>query len=861
MSQHVHLNPLLNYGKQQQQQQQQSVAAQDDGEQEPQSEMSSRPSSSSSAIRHGQLQLPAMTRYPTAQIPPSLNTQYNETHAVRDQPVYMMHDYRYWPYARHPEAQHPQAALPPMAAGPYGAPQYPPAGDTFIDMRQRYMPWQRQRRTRACQNCHVKKVKCEGNGGRCFNCIRANIECRWIPMKKRGPKPKSKLSESSPVSSHSSTVQLPRISELHEEVQKNNTGLGLGTVSCSQNSRATSTTTATASPRIDGRNEPLSLNRKSRSVSASIDSGAVADDFYRILTNDTSGKLGSEWIENTLRRFYSEEVPKETRNAVIYYFEYFYGICPIFHPAMFIRRVVEGRVAQILIDSMRATAARIINRHTGSNIDVDNLIEDTNQKLLSYLDDPSFDYVRAVVIMASLNGGECRFMMYNMLACLASSLVTRLGWHMLDARPIDPNITWKDWIGIELKRRTYYVVFQIDGYLAMVSDRAICLPTYPNKDDFTPNIKHLDGHDVNKLNAKLPVRSLFDIEEFGYVHELIIAWRRKLVNSADMSDITEFSRPFPKFGDHTHRTYQMRLRYFCLYTYTVPVIHFLHFANRPSYFETTSSKKVFVDNPDIASPLSSDVPENKAIYEILATVFAERLNSGLLAYDIISESWKICVEAVYDLVRHLDRNRDIPLERYDQVMPFCLLTSMTVLIRNAHICRHYIESSTANDNINGMDSVREDLARSIAALRRLWTLLCDLSQIWRVGGIGYLMRVMQVEEVDITSRLSPGGSVRALSDNQKWSIAELAHRIHSVKMGSFEETKLFRSLAVALNDRTALEAMLTDPDSASYKAGLISLAQAVKLYAWIGRDDQTLMETLQGVANRLKALLTQETLV
>ncbi|KAJ2628210.1 hypothetical protein H4R22_004013 [Coemansia sp. RSA 1290] len=824
MSQHLHLNPLLNYGKQQQ-----SLAAQDDGEQEQQSEMSSRPSSSSSAIRHGQLQSPAMLRYPTTQI----NTQSNETHAVRDQPVYMMHDYRYWPYARHPEAQNPLPALSYMAGGPYGVPQHQPPGDSFIDMRQRYMPWQRQRRTRACQNCHVKKVKCEGNGGRCFNCIRANIECKWIPMKKRGPKPKSKLSESSPISSHSSTVQLPRISELHEELQKNNTSLGLGTVSCSQNSRATSTTTATASPRLDGRNEPLSRNRKSRSVSASIDSGAVADDFYRILTNDTSGKLGSEWIESTLRRFYSEEVPKETRNAVIYYFEYFYCICPIFHPAMFIRRVVEGRVDQILIDSMRASAARIINRHTGSNIDSDKLIEDINLKLLSYLEDPSFDYVRAVVIMASLNGGECRFMMYNMLTCLASSLVTRLGWHMLDARPIDPNITWKDWISIELKRRTYYVVFQIDGYLAMLSDRAmsipmkralvrvpgssawwdhlanprittkiptrfeinmsrediiksgslvhsfvdLCafttivsrvndllwdlkrlLPTYPNKDDFTPSIRHLEGYDMDKFNAKLPIRSLFEIDEFGYVHELIVAWRRKLVNAADMSDITEFSRPFPKFGDYTHRTYQMRLRYFCLYTYTVPVIHFLHFANRPSYFETTSPNKVFVDNPDIASPLSSDAPENKAIYEILATVFAERLNRGLLAYDVISESWKICVEAVYDLVRHLDRNRDIPLERYDQVMPFCLLTSMTVLIRNAHICRHFIESSTANDNIKGMDSVREDLAQSTTALRRLWTLLCDLSQIWRVEGIGYLMRVMQVEEVvnaaDLLSGLS-----------------------------------------------------------------------------------------------------------
>ncbi|KAJ2122219.1 hypothetical protein GGH12_004876 [Coemansia sp. RSA 1822] len=100
-----------------------------------------------------------------------------------------------------------------------------------------------------------------------------------------------------------------------------------------------------------------------------------------------------------------------------------------------------------------------------------------------------------------------------------------------------------------------------------------------------------------------------------------------------------------------------------------------------------------------------------------------------------------------------------------------------------------------------------------------------------------------------------------MSEDQRDSVAELAHRIDSTKMGSTQETKLFRTLAVALNDRTALEAMLTDPDSASYKAGLISLAQAIKIYAWIGRDDQVLMISLQSVANRIKALLTQETLV
>ncbi|KAJ2409781.1 hypothetical protein J3F80_001062 [Coemansia sp. RSA 2526] len=60
-------------------------------------------------------------------------------------------------------------------------------------------------------------------------------------------------------------------------------------------------------------------------------------------------------------------------------------------------------------------------------------------------------------------------------------------------------------------------------------------------------------------------------------------------------------------------------------------------------------------------------------------------------------------------------------------------------------------------------------------------------------------------------------------------------------MGSTQETKLFWTLAGVLNDRKALVTMLTDPDSASYKAGLTSLVQAIKIYVWIVRDDQVLM--------------------
>ncbi|KAJ1649330.1 hypothetical protein GGF38_006149, partial [Coemansia sp. RSA 25] len=65
-----------------------------------------------------------------------------------------------------------------------------------------------------------------------------------------------------------------------------------------------------------------------------------------------------------MRRFYSDQFPAETREVVIFYFEYFYGICPIFHPATFLCRLVCGSIDALLIDVMRAKTARLITKHT-----------------------------------------------------------------------------------------------------------------------------------------------------------------------------------------------------------------------------------------------------------------------------------------------------------------------------------------------------------------------------------------------------------------------------------------------------------------------------------------------------------------
>ncbi|KAJ2018015.1 hypothetical protein GGH92_008185 [Coemansia sp. RSA 2673] len=117
------------------------------------------------------------------------------------------------------------------------------------------------------------------------------------------------------------------------------------------------------------------------------------------------------------------------------------------------------------------------------------------------------------------------------------------------------------------------------------------------------------------------------------------------------------------------------------------------------------------------------------------------------------------------------------------------------------------------------------------------------------------MRLHLVLVLCIVCALALGGA--CLSKDQEESVVSLSNQIAVVKTGTIKETRLLRLLAIALNDRTAVEATLTDPDSASYKAGLISLAQAIKIYAWIGRDDEVLMRSLQVVANRLRDILTK----
>ncbi|KAJ2726782.1 hypothetical protein GGI07_000293 [Coemansia sp. Benny D115] len=359
-------------------------------------------------------------------------------------------DYRYWPYPQYLQYAHmppPPPPIPPPSA---------PGMSTSMTT-----PWRRERRSKACLRCHTKKIKCEGEGPTCEGCRQAGCECKWVEMKKRGPKPKSKNNGPQRTNNRGSGAEtepspMPSSKSLRHAPPNNppgtrGTASGLGVVAPSSAPIVLPSDPAIVSGVRPEANPPATPKIPAPPAPAPSNMDAVMD------------------------RFFSPEVPADIRDAVVCYFDYFYGRIPIFHPASFVRRVVEGSVDELLLDTMKAYTARVVMQQTGRHIDIDTITASVRRRLLTGLDRPTIDYVRAVVLASALSGGESKFMSYNSLACLASSLVTRLGWHTLDLDSRSEDVSWDTWVEQEIKRRTFWAVYQLDSYQSLMADRPMTI--------------------------------------------------------------------------------------------------------------------------------------------------------------------------------------------------------------------------------------------------------------------------------------------------------------------------------------------------------------------------------------------------
>ncbi|KAJ1841754.1 hypothetical protein LPJ73_006013, partial [Coemansia sp. RSA 2703] len=249
-------------------------------------------------------------------------------------------DMRYWPY---PQQFNVPLGSPPAGYPYYGHPTLPPPPPIPVSTdpsSTSTTPWRRERRSKACFRCHTKKIKCEGEGPVCDGCRQAGCECKWVEMKKRGPKPKSKPKKN------------------NAEVRADN-----GNMPDNDAGRVlllTKTTEAApaAAVAVDHSTAPASGSgpHHREDNTAGVDNRIGQS---LCLSPAVSG------MDEVLQRFFSSEVAEDTRDAVISFFDYFYGRIPIFHPASFVRRIVANDVDELLVDTMKAYTARAVMRKTG----------------------------------------------------------------------------------------------------------------------------------------------------------------------------------------------------------------------------------------------------------------------------------------------------------------------------------------------------------------------------------------------------------------------------------------------------------------------------------------------------------------
>ncbi|KAJ1940526.1 hypothetical protein GGF37_003938, partial [Kickxella alabastrina] len=393
---------------------------------------------------------------------------------------------------------HPSDSLETGRDSPTGVPFYLPASsldDSKSQSKRVSEAMRRRRRTQACQYCHLKKIKCEGDGVRCINCVKNDVQCMWGMKRKRGPKPKPGVVAMNMSARGNKALHEQQNNEQGREKQQQDQERPAAAARLSkmpiemilrESEEPISKHSGFEIPMFSA-NRPFERHPGEATAEAGSNGNHAYDDddddddannvdmAGMTPSSDANEGLHVPQMDKEMEEFFSDRVDIETRDAVRYYFDYFYPLCPMFHPSMFIRRVVRGEVDPILIDAMKAASARIITKKTGRFVDGEALARSVKQRILVQLEQPTADLVRVLVIMTLLSGSQGEYMSYNSLICLAASLVVRLGWHKLDLYKRQPPTSWDDWVNLEIKRRVFWLVYQTDSYQALLTGRPMSI--------------------------------------------------------------------------------------------------------------------------------------------------------------------------------------------------------------------------------------------------------------------------------------------------------------------------------------------------------------------------------------------------
>ncbi|KAJ2851632.1 hypothetical protein IWW36_000955 [Coemansia brasiliensis] len=374
----------------------------------------------------------------------------------------------------------------------------------------------RVRCTQACNHCHRRKARCVRNqmpdgSVRCDNCIREGITCEWRESRRRGPKRRARAAAialdgqgDEDKAQQAATRNAASIANLLNATTTTDNSILPNDKTSSSNSsnseNASSAPPANTNPNGDSKG-PADANPDR----TSIDSGIARTDFAAKANNSTENtdiaaktdpstantgagrrRSAQHYVLPSSRLPKGVQIPSngnlveqfmalediELREAVLAYYAYFYGFCPILHPSTLLRKVVAGTLDPLLSDSLRATTSMFVGKKLGRKIDADAMFSRLVTAITIRPEAPSVDEVCAFQLASIGVSGVRGFVCFDTLKSAVTSLLMQLNWHELDRyTELSAQQTWEEWVEAEIKRRVFWINYKIDSHHASIAGR------------------------------------------------------------------------------------------------------------------------------------------------------------------------------------------------------------------------------------------------------------------------------------------------------------------------------------------------------------------------------------------------------
>ncbi|KAJ1743128.1 hypothetical protein LPJ55_002957 [Coemansia sp. RSA 990] len=417
-------------------------------------------------------------------------------------------DYRHRPYPPIPVSPF-YAPTQPFAA-PYAAREHCDMPAAISYLHPHMMPPQphqipqlprRVRCTQACNHCHRRKARCVRNQMpdgtvRCDNCIREGITCEWRESRRRGPKRRARASALDDQGDGDKAQQAASRNAASIANLLNATTTAADSSSPSNGENISSALSVGSNPNMSGK-DPASANlsedgRTKLSEDGSSPASAKLDGTSRDSSTDKPApdsaqqRLAQHYVLPSSRLPKGVQVPSngnlveqfmaledvELREAVLAYYAYFYGFCPILHPSTLLRKVVSGTLDPLLDDSLRATTSMFVSKKLGRKIDAGAMFSRLVTAITIRPEAPSVDEVCAFQLASIGVSGVRGFVCFDTLKSAVTSLLMQLNWHELDRyAELSTQQTWEEWVEAEIKRRVFWINYKIDSHHASIAGR------------------------------------------------------------------------------------------------------------------------------------------------------------------------------------------------------------------------------------------------------------------------------------------------------------------------------------------------------------------------------------------------------